>query len=302
MFFRNLTCFRFPTALRTTLSTLDEALGENRLRPVGALELATRGFVSPFGRDEDALSHALNNGVWITLGGEDKVMPSVVVNDVVNKKIAEQEEKEGRRLGGRARKRIKEEVLHELLPRAFVKPSRVNAHLDLELGLVAIDSSSRKTAENLLTELRQALGSFPAVPLNPEEPPRSVLTAWLGGAELPAGFVLGDECELKDPADRGAVVKCTRQELGAEEIGKHLEAGKQCTRLALTLDDRLSFVLGDDLVVRKLKFLDGAVESLENTERDSLRAELDARYALMVGELRRLFQALESAFRLSRAE
>ena len=165
-----------------------------------------------------------------------------------------------------------------------------------------MDTSSRKSAEELLSELRKALGSFPAVPVNSEVAPRSILTAWLAGEPLPAGLLLGDECELKDPVDRGAVVKCTRQELSADEVAKHLEAGKQCSRLALVFDDHLSFVLGDDLVVRKLKFLDGAVESLEGGELDSVRAELDARYALMVGELRRLFAMLESAFKLSAYE
>ena len=100
----------------------------------------------------------------------------------------------------------------------------------------------------------------------------------------------------------GAVVKCQHQDLQGDEIAKHLEAGKQVTRLALTLDDHLSFVLGEDLVVRKLKFLDGAVDQLENTEREDLRAELDARFALLSGEVQRLFVVLESAFKLSKAE
>lgn len=302
MFFRNLTLFRFPVSLRASLGDLDTALEEFRLKPVGPLEMSSRGFVSPFGRDEAALSHAVSDGVWLTLGGEDKILPSAVVNDMTAKKAAELEEKEGRRLGGRARKRLKEEILHELLPRAFTRPVRTSAHLDLQHGFIAVDTSSRKYAENLLSELRHALGSFPAVPVNAEIAPRTVLTGWLAGEALPDGLLLGDECELKDPVDRGAVVKCQRQELAAEEIGKHLEAGKQCSRLALVFDDHLSFVLGDDLVVRKLKFLDGAVESLENTERDSQRAEMDARYALMVGELRRLFELLEGALKLSRVE
>lgn len=300
MFFRNLTLFRFAPAL--DLSALEAGLEEFRLKPVGPLEMSSRGFVSPFGRDVEALSHRVGDAIWVTVGGEDKILPSAVVNEVVAQKAAELEEREGRRLGGRARKRLKDEVLHELLPRAFVRPVRSQAHLDTSHGFIAIDTSSRKNAEAVVSELRQALGSFPALPLNAEIAPRSVLTGWLAGEPLPDGLALGDECELRDPADRGAVVRCTRQELEAEEIAKHLEAGKQCSKLALTLDDHLSFVFGDDLVVRKLKFLDGAVESLENTERDSLRAELDARYALMVGELKRLFVVLADAFKLSGVE
>ena len=300
MFFRNLTLFRFPTTL--DFSQLDELLPEMQLKPVGALELSSRGFVSPFGRNEPELSHRVGEALWLTVGGEDKILPSAVVNDLLGKKLAEIEEKEGRKPGGRTRKRIKEDLVHELLPRAFVKPSRTDALIDLEHGFVAVDSSSRKNSEEFVSQIRGALGSFPALPLNAEVAPRNILTGWIAGEPLPEGLALGEECELKDAMEGGAIVKCQNQDLQGDEIAKHLEAGKQVTRLALTLDDHLSFVLGEDLVVRKLKFLDGAVDQLENTEREDLRAELDARFALLSGEVKRLFVVLESAFKLSKAE
>jgi len=300
MFFRNLTLFRFPTSL--DLAELDDRLAEVPLKHVGPLELSARGFVSPFGRDAEALSHRIDDAIWLTVGGEDKLLPAAVVNDLLAKKLAEMEQKEGHKPGGRARKRMKEDLVHELLPRAFVRPSRTDAMLDLEHGLCIVDTSSRKNAENVVSELRHALGSFPALPLNAEIAPRAVLTGWIAGESLPEGLALGEECELKDAAEQGAIVKCQHQELQSEEIQKHLEAGKQVTRLALTLDDHVSFVLGEDLVIRKLKFLDGAVDQLEGTENDDIRAELDARFALMAGELKRLFAVLEPALKLSKAD
>jgi recombination associated protein RdgC len=302
MFFRNLTFFRFPASLAKSFDQLDARLEECRLKPVGPSELASRGFVSPFGRDEPAMSHRIGDAVWITLGGEERLLPSAVVNELLGRKIAEVEEKEGRKLGGRARKRLKEDLVMELLPRAFVRPVRTGATIDLQHGFIAVDSSSRKSAENLVSELRHALGSFPALPLNAEVAVRTIMTGWVAGEPLPAGLSLGDECELKDPVDGGAVVRCSKHELQTDEIRKHLDSGKQVTKLALVLDDHVGFVLGEDLVVRKLKFLDGAVDQLENTERDSLHAELDARYALMSGELKRLFALLETSLKLSRAD
>jgi recombination associated protein RdgC len=302
MFFRNLTFFRFPTTLAKTFDELDARLEECRLKPVGPSELMSRGFISPFGRDDATMSHRVGDAIWIVLGGEDRLLPGAVINDELGKRIAALEEKEGRRLGGRARKRLKEDLVMELLPRAFVRPTRTGATLDLQHGFIAVDASSRKSAENVVSELRHALGSFPALPLNAETSARGVLTGWIAGEPLPAGLVLGDECELKDPIDGGAVVKCQRQELLCDEIKKHLESGKQVSKLALVLDDHVSFVLGEDLVVRKLKFLDGAVDQLENTDQDGVRAELDARYALMAAELKRLFAVLEPVLKFSAAE
>ena len=300
MFFRNLTLFRFPTTL--DLADLESHLAECALKPVGPLELSSRGFVPPMGQHGDALSHAIAPSTWITVGGEDKLLPGAVVNDLLQKKLAAIEDKEGRKPGGRTRKRLKDELVMELLPRAFVRPVRTDALLDGGLGVIAVDTSSRKSAEAVVSEVRRALGSFPALPLNAEVAPRAILTGWVAGDALPDGLSLGDECELRDPADTGAVVKVQRMDLSGDEIARHLESGKQATRLALVLDDHVSFVVGEDLVVRKFKLLDGAVDQLESTERDDIAAELDARFALMAGEFKRLFNVLEKAFKLSKAD
>ncbi len=302
MFFRNLTFFRFPTTHK--LDDLEKGLEECALKPVGPLELSSRGFISPFSRaTEDAqMLNRIGDAIWISVGSEDRLLPGAVVNDMLAKKLAEIEQKEGRKPGGRTRKRLKDELIVDLMPRAFIKPGRTDAIIDLEHGLVIVDTSSRKTGENVISEIRRAVGSFPALPLNAEIAPRSILTGWVAGEELPDGISLGDECELRDPVDQGAVVKCQRQELESDEIAKHLETGKQVTRLALTLDDHVSFVIGEDLVVRKFKLLDGAVDQLENSDSDGVRAELDARFALMSAEVKRLFRVMESALKLSKVD
>jgi recombination associated protein RdgC len=302
MFFRNLTLFRFPTAINDSFENLDEQLAEHVLKPVGPLELSSRGFVSPFGRGDAALHHRVGNALLLTLGSEDKLLPSSVVNAVLAEKLEHIQETEGRRPGGRERKRIKDEVLTDLLPRAFSRPSRSSGYLDLENGWAVLDTSSRKNAENFVSAVREALGSFPAVPVNAETSPRALMTAWIAGEPLPDGFVLGDECELRDPVDSGAIVKCRRQELEAEEVREHLKCGKQAFQVALVFEDRLSFVLGEDLVIRKLKFLEAATESLEQGDRDSQRDEIDAVFALMSGELKILLKRLEEVLGLSRAE
>jgi recombination associated protein RdgC len=304
MFFRNLTLLRFPVTeiwQPEHADALAELLGEAALRPVGPLERASSGFISPFGRGEEALSHRIGDAIWLSVGSENKILPPSVVNDALAAKVAEVEEREDRKLGGKARKRLKDDLLHELLPKAFVKSRRTDALLDLQHGFITVDTSSRKAAEGVASEIRRALGSFPAIPPNAEVAPRSILTGWIAGEPLPFHLSLGDEFELRGAVHGGAVVRFQRHETSSSESQQHLESGKQVTRLALNLDDHLSFVLGEDLVVRKLRFLDGAVDSLEQTEREDLRAELDARFALLAGEVRRLFLVLEGALKLSKA-
>jgi len=301
MFFRNLTLFRFSPAVAADLVRLDEALADNRLPPCGPLEMGTRGFVPPIGRGDDAaLTHSVSACTMFTAGGEDRMLPAAVVNDALYRKVQKITEDEGRKVGSRERKRIKEVLLTELLPRAFVRSSRLNGYVDTKNGWVVLDTGSLKAAETVLNLVRSALGSFPAVPLAPEEGPRVLMTDWLATGNLPVGLALGDECELRDPATAtGAIWRGRRSDLDGEEVKEHLRAGMQVFKLGLVFDDRMSFVLGEDLVARKLKFLDVVIDELPDSHQDAA-AEMDAQFALLTLELERLLGKFEEWFRLPR--
>jgi recombination associated protein RdgC len=260
MFFRNLSLFRFSPAVGNDLARLEEALADHRLRACGPLEMATHGFVPPLaGAEDEPLTRSLKHCTLLALGSEDK-----------------------------------------LLPRAFVRSSRLAAYVDRQHGWVVLDTASRKAAEDALSQMRQALGSFPAVPLAPANSPRLLMTDWLSSGKLPAGLHLGDECELRDPASNtGAIVRCRRQDLEADEIKEHLRTGKQVFLLGLVFNERISFVLGEDLVVHKLKFLDVVTEELGDSQDDAM-AELDAGFALMSLELAQLLAKLDECFGLPR--
>ncbi len=296
MWFRNLTLFRFSAAVAKTLKSLETDLADKRLRPCGPIELSTRGFVSPFGRASEELVHRVDTFALVTLGAEDKLLPTSVINDELSTKIDKIAEKTGKKPGARERKRLKEEVLTDLLPRAFIRLSKRSAYLDTDQGWLVVDTASKKAAEETVTQLREALDSFPAVPMAPEESPRVLMTGWLAQGKLPKGLALGDECELRDPVEAGAVVKCRRQELESDEVREHLRSGKQVFQLGLVFEDRLAFTLDEELVVRKLRFLDQVQDELGEEGKDSAAAELDAVFALMSLELRRLTEKLEEWF------
>src|SRR5690606_28713423 len=124
MFFKNLTLFRFPSSLNKRIADIENQLGSKPLKPVGPLELSSRGFVSPFGRGEAALSHAVSQCTLVPLGGEDKLLRSAVVDAQLALQREAVTEAQGQRPGGAERKRIKEEVLTDLLPRGLARPSR----------------------------------------------------------------------------------------------------------------------------------------------------------------------------------
>lgn len=308
MLLRNLTAFRLPARLAADLfatDTLDAALAAHRLRPVGAMEVQSQGFVSPYAEAETgedaALIASVGHARLLAVGTESRLLPAAAVNAELARRVVAKEQAAGRPLGNRARRQLREDLLGELLPRALVVPGRRWMLLDVARGLVWVDSASRKAAEAALSLLRQALGSLPALPLAAEVAPRAVLSGWLAGERLPDGASLGEDVELRDPVDQGAIARLQRQELASDEVRQHLQAGKQVTRLGLAWRDRARFTLGEDLVLRKFTLLDAALGGLDGESRDA-RAELDARLALFAGELGEVFDMLAPALQVSQAD
>ena len=120
------------------------------------------------------------------------------------------------------------------------------------------------------------------------------MTTWLSEGEAPAGFTLDRDLELRAPGDERATVRYVRHALEGEEIREHIAEGKSATRLGMTWNDRISFVLNDLLQIKRLAFLDILKEEAEGqAETDEERFDID--FALMSGELAKLLAALVEA-------
>lgn len=311
MFFRNLVLFHLPAEARGTLramiasGSLQSNLAEMPLQPVGPCELSSEGWVSPYGLGTESLLMFCWDAVLVTLGTETRQLPASAVNRELANRLAQIEASEGKAPGGRARKRLRDDIVAELLPRAFVKPGRLSAYVDLRRGFVAVDTTSTRAAERVISALRHTLGSFPALPMSSDRSVVGVLTSWLAGEPLPdlsedESLLLGDACVLKDPTDTGATVRFTGAELIGSEMEEHLRAGKQCASLALEVREHVSFVLTDDLRLRRLRFGDAAMFPLEQMELEGAHAELDARFAIMSAELRQVYDVLQPALGLDK--
>ena len=307
MNFRNATIFRFPStfeglfqsSVADAFDELADRLADAKLKPVGPLEICSRGFVSPYGHGSDLLVQRIDNVAGICVASETRLLPPAVIASELQRRCDAIEQQDGRSPGPRQRKHLKDDVVTEFLPRAFVQPGRTDAYFDFGRRIIVVDSSSRKAAETVVSEVRHAAGTFPALPLNAETSPRGVLTGWLSGDELPKGLSLGDECELRDPTDRGAVIRVQNLELSSEDVQAHIASGLQCSRLALVLEDRICFVVGEDLGLRKIKMLDGALDDLAGEDREDVQQELDARFVILTAEIGRVFDLLEAAFHIS---
>lgn len=297
--FRNLTALTFAGFVLPALEELEASLAELPLADPGPLELARAGFVRPYGQGDERLAVPVGDCYVLAVGINARKLPGAAIDKALAEKLDAIEKETGQRPGGRARKRIRSDIIESMLPNAPIVPSRTLAILDTARSRIYVDTASPSTAEAVVSEVRRALGSFPALWLNAEVAPRSVLTGWLAGEELGDGVSLGDRAELHEPTDNGSKVKLEGIDLLGDEVRHHLEAGRQAVRLELAFEDHVSLVIGEDLVLRRIALLDGAMNQLESEERDDIKAELDARTALFLGEIRRVLAYLDVALRIT---
>ncbi|AWI76277.1 recombination-associated protein RdgC [Parazoarcus communis] len=292
MWFKNLQLYRLPTGWDMSIEKLEEQLAKKPFNPCGSQDMESRGWLSPLGNE--VLVHAVGGQWLIALGFEHRLLPSSVVKQEADERAAEMADQQGFKLGRKQMKDLREQVAQELMPRAFTRRRRLHAWIDPVGGWLAVDAPSQARAEDVIEELRHCLDSFPLTLVRTERSPVSAMADWLAGNEAPAGFSIDQDCELRSVTEDKAAVRYVRHPLEGDEIKGHLEAGKLPTRLALTFDDRVSFVLTDKLEIKRIDFLDVVRDQIDGQAEDE-EALFNAEFALMTGELGQLLPAVVEA-------
>lgn len=303
MWFKNLLIYRLNPGWQMAPGALEELLAQRPLMPCTGLNLKTRGWVSP--RNNGQLVYGQNRHLLIAFGQEEKILPGSVVKQMTEERAAQLEKLKGFKPGRKAVRDLKDQVVAELLPRAFARRRSVRAWLDPQAGWLLIDAATPARGEALLELLRETLGEAPWAPLEAERSAGDLMTQWLAGGHAPNPFMLGDECELagvesafKDgkPGEK-SVVKYLRYPIEGEDVRQHLRAGKRATRLKLQWHDRLAFVLHENVSLKRLSFLliDQAREAPQQQDPDE---QFDAEFALMAGEVGHMLEDLTAALGL----
>ena len=289
--FKNATIYRI-SSLPPLAAILEDALQAATFCPCGASQEKSAGWIPPRGHDHGALLESVAGQYVLRLMVESKSVPA----DVVKRKVAEQvdhiEATTGRKPGKKEKREISDEVRLSLLPMAFTKQVATTVWIDPEAGMVVIDSASQSKADEVVTMLIRAIDGLVIQMMTTILSPASCMAGWLTYQEAPSGFTIDRECELKATDESKAVVKYGRHPLDIAEVAQHIAQGKMPTRLALTYNDRVSFVLTEAGTLKKIGFLESVFESAKAVEHAD---NFDADVAIATGELKKLIPALMAA-------
>ena len=296
MWFKNIRAYRLTSPFTLTPEQLAGQLAQRAFAPCAKSQALALGWVPPLGGEDGELVHAAAGRMLVKLKREEKLLPSTVVRELLDEKVAEIETGQARKVYRKERLNLKDEIIQDCLPRAFTRSASVYAYVDTRANWVFVDAASATRAEELLNLLRECIGTFPVLLPQVNSAPVAVMTGWLLHRNLPQDFELGQECELREPGEEGGVVRCRGVDLLSEEVETHLHAGKQVARLSLGWDERLQLVLAEDLCLRRLKFADELMKENEDIAEGDEAARMDADFALMADAIGTLQERILTLF------
>lgn len=287
--FKNMIVYRIAAQWEGSLEHIEEALQTTPFMACGATQEQSSGWVPPRGDTHGLLAESVG-GQWILrFMSESKMLPASVLNRKVQEKADAIEKEFGRKPGKKEKRDLKDEAKLDLLPMAFTKQSSMWVWIDPQAHWLVLDTGAQGRADEVVTLLVESLKGFGVALLDTQISAQAAMAQWLLTQEAPVGFSIDRECELKAADESKAVVRYARHALDIDEVKQHVEHGKLPTKLAMTWDDRVSFVLTDALQLKKIAFTDTVLDQAGD------EGGFDTDVAIATGELSKLIPDLIEA-------
>ena len=295
MWFKNLKVFRLSPSWKPSADELETLLNKQRfVEGQFSGEPLNMGWAPVF-EEENTLVHKIGHVFFCRLLIEKKLLPASVITQFAKAKAAEIEEQQGYKVGRKQMKEIKENVAAALKPKAFSIYRETRIYVDLDNHWLMIDAGASSKADEVIGMLAKVVEPLPILSFMTEKSPTSCMTEWLISDEAPADFSIDQDTELKSMSDSRISVRYANHSPEQDELSKHITSGKTCTKLAMTWNDRVSFVLNDTGDIKKITPLEVLAESREHVGSDDAIENFDAEMALMAGEFNGLLVSLTDA-------
>lgn len=296
MWFKNLMLYWADEPFSFTAGDLEDALKANICQPPGTQTMFTEGFAHPIAGQEQMV-YAESDFLLLTYRQDSRMLPGAVVKAELDEKVKAIESEEDRKVGRKEKAELKEQIVFNLMPRAFIKSQITPVLIDMRRHRVMVNTSSAKRAEEAIACLRKTLGSMPVAYPAPKSAPYTSFANWMRDTKLlPEGYTLGDGAALKGTKDDGSKLSFNAMDLSQEEILAHLETGMVPVKLNMVFHDTIEFNLTEKLEIKSIKPLDLIQENLDSIDADDVVEEMQARISLQGDVLREAVDVLFEYF------
>lgn len=297
MWFKQIQLFQLTRPVTYDAQKLEERLATLAFSPCLPSLFSSHGFASPFEHvGEDApLVHAANGFLLFCMQIEDKILPSTVIRQALDKKVKKISAMEERKVTRKEKSTLKDEVTFSLLPRAFSRMSRIYAYIDTKHNLLVIDNTIPSKVEKLMSLLKKAMGDNICRYIETNNVAFQ-LTQWLQHGDAPKGFTIDKSCILRDPQNQSRVINCQQQDLNASAIQSLIKDGCEVFQLGLTWQERISFKLTSEFTLKTLRYDDVLLGAAKDLVSETPEQQFDSDFFIMTESLTDLIQDLMQHF------
>ena len=287
--FRNVRFYRLDGVWPESEEALSTSLEQAGFEPCGPLTERSSGWVAVDPDTSDLLARRLNGADLIRLRSQSRVLPAAVINEELEVRIEEFRKRMQEAPNPREKRRLKAEARDELMPKAMLKSDRIWGYVDLKEKVLGIDTALDSVAERFLRRMQASLDGINIRPLQFMKPVDELLTG-IFFEDAPRQFSLGRECRMQDLGDAASKVRWTDFDLSDKSIRDHVANGMRLTHLSIVYDNIMNFVLDENGVLSKLKFV-GMDD--DNEDHNDPLARQDAEFVLITATLRNLLGDLK---------
>lgn len=286
LWFKNAIIYQLNSDSLLDKAVIEKALKSAPFTPCGNLDTSKTGWVSPYNdnNNEDYIVD-MQGHLLLRIKKESKILPAPVIKQALLEKIDKQEQALSRKLTKNEKATLKDEVMIDLMPRAFSKYNHYWLWIDTHNKRIIIDCSSFKQAEDILAILRKQLGALALTPLSIDTSLEQVMTTWVKEKLNFAPFLLGDQAELKDPLEGNGIISCKNQDITSDEMLVHFESGKWISKIKIIDERGVNFIVNSDLTLKRIKFDSAILDENEDIGSDEMDKRLEADFFIMANTL-----------------
>lgn len=282
MWIKNLVVYRLPANTAVEADDLERKLAQQPLQPCGGFQMESRGWTCP--QEEGQFLFKQNRHWLLALGMEQKLLPASIIRQEALDRAVKIARNQAHPVGRKQMRDIREEVTNEFMPRALARRRITHCWVDAINGWLVVDAAADPQAEQFMEALRRSEDALDGPRLETQRSPAAAMAEWLVKGAAPSGFGIDQDLELRAADASKATVRYSHHSLDGKEIRDHISTGKTVVRLGLTWNDKISFVLTENLQIKRVTFLDILRrESDAQIEDEKEQFEID--FALMTGEL-----------------